>query len=225
MGLPCMAHTNYLIAGILPVSLVACYSIDASDFPQSFWLIDHVVATMILPSHWLHLKGSVNVIAAGEPADLAALRVGSALTLIAVLIHVLVYALAAGTRDIVFIHTCVKLQAGCWIAAIAQALQSAPLTSFCHSELKHTLDGSALSFATVFCRIFLGGSRAPSRARAGAAARTGHGSRAALRLLNPDVVRKLQRPLVDSLPERARQMIHAPWQRWNAFASSAAAVQ
>ena len=209
------AYTNYLIAGILPVSLVACYSIDASDFPQSFWLIDHVVATLILrqPIGFI-LKSSVNVIAAGEPADLAALRVSSALTLIAVLIHVLVYALGrTGLMSIVFIHTCVKLQAGCWIAAIAQALQSAPLTSFCHSELKHTLDGSALNLRDRILPHLPWEALALLRALVPVLLLgPGTDREAALRLLNPDVVRKLQRPLVDSLPERARQMIHAPWQ-------------
>ena len=202
------AHHNFLLASLLPLAAAVGFCIDWSAFPASLNVMDHVIAARILlPLLSFILKSCSDV--TDVPADLVALRLSSALIIVAVLVHGLVHILGrTGLLSIVILHVCAELQIACWTASLARKLQNSPLTSSMPPSFERILNGSLLDlldsrphllvWARAFIPVVLLG---PGEAR-----------EEALLMLRREARERLKRPLIEFMPKRYREMMHAPWE-------------
>ena len=184
------------------------------DLPLTLLVLDHVIAFRILAPILLPLTVANLNPSDKVDIDVAVLRATSGACLAAASVHITAYLLGRTVLlTILVFYFCGQLHAKCWGVSLAATLQQREALSFLPTGPQHVLRGSSLdlldklldpdqphypvlSIVRALVPLFILGPESREDA---------------LRLLPPEIVEGLRKPIVDHLPRKYHEMIAEPW--------------
>ena len=208
------ASSNWLVAGALPLVVSVCLLVPWDELPLTLFVVDHAIAFKILAPILLPLAEANLNPTDKVDVDVAVLRATSGGILATASVHLTAYLLGRTVLlTILVFFFCGKLHAKCWGVSLAATLQLREALSFLPAGQQHVLRGSlldlldglldptqphynVLSLVRALVPLFILGPESREDA---------------LRLLPPEVVEGLRKPIVDHLPRKYHEVIAEPW--------------
>lgn len=208
------ASSNWLLAAALPLIVSVCLLVPWDEYPLTLFVVDHVIAFKILAPILLPLAEANLNPTDKVDVDVAVLRATSGGILATASVHITAYLLGRTVLlTILVFFFCGQLHAKCWGVSLAATLQQREALSFLPAGQQHVLRGSlldlldglldptqphynVLSLVRALVPLFILGPESREDA---------------LRLLPPEVVEGLRKPIVDHLPRKYHEVIAEPW--------------
>ena len=214
-------RSNFIVAASLPIAIAVCANVDWSHHPILLFVVEHLIAVVILKPLLVPFIRYNCASVDDEAHDVLAVRAISGLTVGGTVTHLVVYLLGRTVLlSLALLYICFTLQFQCWGAFVAARLQNQAALSYLPHEIQALSRASILDFLdklrapsassldliAAMCELVATARALTALVILGAESRT-----EALGLLPDDVAERLQRPLVQHLPPRYRELFVEPW--------------